>query len=124
MRGSGLWNPNAFRVSEQILVPVLDPGRFGLAEHRELCRRRGLASFTDRFLGRTFDAGGRQPADALADSVALHPVLQHLLSNLWTARNLGARGVQPLGTSPTHPQIQQESHIWAARTDGYRPYRP
>ena len=27
------------------------------------------------------------------------------------ARNLGARGVQPLGTSPTHPQIQQESDI-------------
>ena len=34
MRGSGLWNPNAFRVSEQILVPVLDPGRLGLTEHR------------------------------------------------------------------------------------------
>ena len=34
MRGSGLWYPNAFRVSEPILVPVLDPGRLGLTEHR------------------------------------------------------------------------------------------
>jgi hypothetical protein len=34
MRGTGLWNPNAFRVSEPILVPVLDPGRLGLTERR------------------------------------------------------------------------------------------
>ena len=34
MRGSGLWNPNAFPVSEPILVPVLDPEQFGLTEHR------------------------------------------------------------------------------------------
>jgi len=34
MRGSGLWNPNAMRVSEPILAPVLDPGRLGLNEYR------------------------------------------------------------------------------------------
>ena len=34
MRGSGLSYPNAIRVSEPILVPVLDPGRLGLPEHR------------------------------------------------------------------------------------------
>ena len=34
MRGSGPWNPNAIRVSERILVPVLDPGRVGPTEHR------------------------------------------------------------------------------------------
>jgi hypothetical protein len=34
MRGSGLWNPNGIRVSERILVSVLDLGRVGLTEHR------------------------------------------------------------------------------------------
>jgi hypothetical protein len=34
MRWSGLWYPNAILMSEPILVPVLDPGRLGLTEHR------------------------------------------------------------------------------------------
>ena len=34
MRGSGLWNPNAMRVSERILVSALDPWNVGLTEHR------------------------------------------------------------------------------------------
>ncbi len=34
MTGSELWNPNEIRVSEPILLPVLDSGRFGLTEHR------------------------------------------------------------------------------------------
>ena len=42
--------------------------------------------------------------------------LRPLLSRLWTARNLGTHGVQPPQPSPTHPQIQQESDIWAATT--------
>ena len=34
MRGSELWNRNEIRVSEPILVPVLDSGRVGPTEHR------------------------------------------------------------------------------------------
>ena len=60
-----------------------------------------------------FDGGGRQPVAASSYLVALLPVLHHLLSSLWTARNLGAWGVQPLGTSPNHPQIEHESAICA-----------
>ena len=106
---------------ERDLGERVDPGvgtGFGARRpHRtpELSWHRGFADFTDRLLGRTFDAGGRQPAGALADSVALHPVLQHLLSSLWTARNLEADRVQPHQRPPTHPQIQQESAICAVR---------
>ncbi len=98
-----------------------DPGAstgFGARRpHRtpELRWHRGLANITDRLLGRTFDAGGYQPADASAGSVALDPVLLHWLSNLWTARNLGARGVQQPGPAPHHPQVQQRSDMWAER---------
>jgi len=44
MRGLGLWYPNAFRVSEPILVPVLDPGRLGLTEHRSRAGIEGSAT--------------------------------------------------------------------------------
>ena len=113
MRGSGLADPNVIRVSERIPVSVLDSGRVGLTEHRSCAGIEGSPTSPTGFSVVPSTPVGVNPQTVLADSVALHPVLQHLSSSLWTARNLGARGVQPLGTSPTHPHIQQESAICA-----------